>query len=109
MRKRNIRVWARLTEDEHNILMRRIRKTVLSKEAYIRSVLLGSVPREKPDERFYAIMSNLSDIAHSTSQLAREAVNLGIIDAPMLQREAEKWSQFQLAVRRAFLLPDRIV
>ena len=106
MRKRCVRIWARLTEDELETITRRIRKTGLSREAYIRSVLLGSVPREKPDERFYAIMGDLAVIARNAGQLAKSAAELGI-DALALQREADNWSRFQLEVRQKFLMPDK--
>lgn len=108
MRKRNIRIWARLTEEEYEIITSRIQKTGVSKEAYIRSVLLGRVPREKPDERFYDVMRELSGMANNTNQLARKANAFNSIHARMLQREAEKWSRFQLDVRREFLLPEKL-
>ena len=108
MRKRSIRIWARLNEKEFDIILRRVKKTGLSREAYIRSVLLGSVPREKPDERFYAIMRDLSDIANNANLLVQSAAAKGSIDAGTLQGEAEKWSQFQLDVRREFLLPEKL-
>ena len=108
MRKRNIRVYARLTEEEYDTVARRIRKTGLSSEAYIRSVLLGSVPKEKPDERFYAVMRELSGIANDTSRLAWKAVSSGFADAWMLLEAAEKWSRFQVDVRREFLLPEKL-
>ena len=106
MRKRGVRIWARLTEDELEAITHRIRKTGLSREAYIRSVLLGSVPREKPDERFYAIMGDLAVIARNAGQLAKNAAELGI-DALALQREADNWGRFQLEVRQKFLMPDK--
>jgi hypothetical protein len=85
-----------------------MQKTGLSREAYIRSILLGSVPREKPDDRFYAVMRDLSGIANNANQLARAAAAFGVVDTRRLQREAEKWSQFQLDVRRVFLLPEKL-
>ena len=108
MRNRNNRVWARLTDEEFDVIMRRIRKTGLSREAYIRSVLLGSVPREKPDERFYSIMRDLTGMANNAAQLARNAAAFGSIDARMIQGEAEKWSKFQVDVRREFFLPSKL-
>ena len=109
MRKRNIRLWTRLSEEEFAVITRRIQKTGLSREAYIRSILLGSVPKEKPDERLYAIMRLLPVIANSVSQLARKAAVFGFSDVLMIQQEAEKWSRFQTDVRRALLLPEKIV
>ena len=109
MRKRNIRIWARVSEQENEIIKNRIKKTGLSREAYIRCLLLGTIPREKPDDRFYDVMRDLHGICNNANQLARKAATLGFIDAPFYKREAEKWSQFQLEVRQAVLLPDNVV
>ena len=106
MRKRNIRLCVRLSDDENNIITDRIKKTGLSKEAYLRSILLGSIPKEKPDNRFYAIMKDLSGIANTTNQLARRANATGSIHSHTLQTEAEKWSRFQTTMREAILLPE---
>jgi len=97
-----------MNEREAEVLYKCVKKSGLSRESYIRTVLSGSVPREKPDDRFYAVMRDLSAIANNVSQLARKATVFGSIDAPMLQSEAGKWAGFQLDVRRAFLLPEKL-
>jgi len=109
MRKRNVRVWARLDEGEFDAIMRRVRRTGLSREAYIRSVLLGSVPREKPDERFYSLMNELGGMAASVGRLSRNAATFSPADAQMLKSEADKWGRFQLEVRRSVLLPEKLL
>jgi len=107
MRKRNIRLCVRLSDAESNIVESRIQKTGLSKEAYMRSVLLGSIPREKPDDRFYEMMKDLSSLANSANQLARKAILLGSISSSIILTEAEKWSKFQTYIREAYLLPEK--
>ena len=108
MRKRNNRLWVHLSDDEFAVVKRCIKKTGLSKEAYIRSVLLGSIPKEKPDERFYAMMKDLSGIANNVNQLARKANTFGSMNSRSLQNEAEKWSKFQTEMREIILLPEKI-
>ena len=97
-----------LSDDEFAIVKHHTKKTGLSKEAYIRSVLLGSIPKEKPDERFYAMMKDLSGIANNVNQLARKANTFGSINSRSLQNEAEKWSKFQTEMREIILLPEKI-
>ena len=108
MRKRNNRLWVHLSDDEFAVVKQRISKTGLSKEAYIRSVLLGNIPKEKPDERFYSAMKDLALIANNVNQLARKANAFGLIHSRMLQVEAEKWGKFQTEVREAVLLPEKM-
>lgn len=109
MRKRSIRVWTRLSESEYETVTSRVKKTGLSREAYIRDMLLRHFPKEKPDDRFYAVMRELSAIGNNVNQLARKAAALGFVDAPFYKQEAEKWDAFRLEIRRKFLLPDKEV
>jgi len=109
MRKRNIRIWARVTEAENEIISKQIKKTGLSREAYIRCLLLGTVPKEKPDEQFYAAMQELSAINNSIKTLVRMAACTNTIDASLLEREAENWRSFRMEVKRRFLEPDKLV
>lgn len=60
---------------------------------------------EKPDSEFYQIMRELSAIGNRINQLAVKANALGFVDTPMLNEEAKKWRQFQMDVRRKYLLP----
>ena len=90
MSKRNI---------EKHILMNKAEAQDLQKKAY--------EPREKPDERFYDVMRELSAIGNNINQLAAKANTLGFVDAPQLKKEAERWHKFQADVERTFLRPDK--
>ncbi|MGN8734932.1 MobC family plasmid mobilization relaxosome protein, partial [Fusicatenibacter saccharivorans] len=70
-------------------------------------LLKGYEPREKPDERFYDVMRELSAIGNNINQLAAKANTLGFVDAPQLKKEAERWHKFQADVERTFLRPDK--
>lgn len=62
----------------------------------------GYEPREKPDERFYDVMRELSAIGNNINQLAAKANTLGFVDVPQLKKEAERWHKFQADVERTF-------
>lgn len=57
------------------------------------------------DERKYGVA--LSAIGNRINQLAAKANALDFIDTPMLREEAKKWHDFQLDVRKKYLLPKR--
>ena len=63
---------------------------------------------EKPDPEFYRIMRELSAIGNRINQLAAKANALNFIDTPMLREEARKWHDFQLDVRKKYLLPRKV-
>jgi hypothetical protein len=105
MRKRNIGVYFRLDKSEMQDLQKKVKKSGLSKETYIRQTLAGKTLHEKPDEEFYKAIRDLSAIGNRVNQLAAKANALQFIDAPLLREEAKKWAIFQEDIRKHFLLP----
>lgn len=95
MRKRNIQKIVRLSRDEAQDLQKKAKKACLSEAGLIRLLLRGYEPREKPDERFYDVMRELSAIGNNINQLAAKANTLGFADATQLKKEAERWHKFQ--------------
>ena len=108
MRKRNIRMSVRLSEDEFAIVKPRVDSTGLSIEACLRNLLSGFLPREKPDEEFYAAMRMLAGIANNINQLARHTNMYDSDIARILYNQADEWGRLQVELRERFLLPEKI-
>lgn len=106
MRKRNVQILFRLTDGEAEQLNDLVRKSGRSKEAFLRDMVKGYRLCEKPDPEFYQIMRELSAIGNRINQLAAKANALGFVDAPMLREEAKKWHEFQIDIRKRYLLPQ---
>lgn len=107
MRKRNIQKIVRFSRDEAQDLQKKAKKACLSEAGLIRLLIRGYEPREKPDERFYDVMRELSSIGNNINQLAVKANTLGFVDAPQLKKEAERWHKFQADIERTYLRPDK--
>lgn len=107
MRKRNIQKIVRFSRDEAQDLQKKAKKACLSEAGLIRLLLRGYEPREKPDERFYDVMREISSIGNNINQLAVKANALGFVDAPQLKKEAERWHKFQADIERTYLRPDK--
>lgn len=107
MRKRNIQKIVRFSRDEAQDLQKKAKKACLSEAGLIRLLLRGYEPREKPDERFYDVMRELSSIGNNINQLLVKANALGFVDAPQLKKEAERWHKFQADIERTYLRPDK--
>ena len=95
------------TPEEEAEFRRKVALTGLPQSSVIRMLIKGYEPREKPDERFYDVMRELSAIGNNINQLAVKANTLGFVDAPQLKKEAERWHKFQADVERTFLRPDK--
>ena len=107
MSKRNIEKHILMNKVEAQDLQKKAKKACLSEAGLIRLLLKGYEPREKPDERFYDAMRELSAIGNNINQLAAKANSLGFVDAPQLKKEAQRWHKFQADVERTFLRPDK--
>ena len=107
MRNRKVQILFRLTDDEAEKLHELVRKSGRSREAFLREMVKGYRLCEKPDPEFYKIMRELSAIGNRINQLAAKANALGFVDTPMLNEEARKWHEFQIDIRKKYLLPRR--
>ncbi|MGI6041265.1 MAG: plasmid mobilization protein [Candidatus Alectryocaccobium sp.] len=107
MRKRNIDKHIWFSRAEAQELQRKAKKACLSEAGLIRLLIKGYEPKEKPDDRFYDVMRELSAIGNNINQLAAKANTLGFVDAPLLKSEAEKWNKFQSEIERRYLRPEK--
>ena len=107
MRKRNEDKHIWFDRQEAQDLQKKAKKACLTEAALIRLLIRGYEPRENPDERFYAAMRELSAIGTNINQLAIKANALGFVDSQMLKNEALRWHQFQAAIEREFLRPEK--
>ena len=105
MNKRNIEIKVRLNRKEAEALNKRVKKSRLSREGYIRHLINGSVPRDAPPPDYYAMMRELYRIGDSLNQVAQRAHTLNIID---VQRYDAGVREFEDAVKKitdAVVLP----
>lgn len=107
MSKRNIEKHILMNKAEAQDLQKKAKRACLSEGGLIRLLLRGYEPREKPDERFYDVMRELSAIGNNINQLAAKANALGFIDTPMLKNEALRWHKLQAAIEREYLRPEK--
>ena len=106
MKRRTVKKQFWFSRDEAQDLQKKAKKTCLTEAALVRLLVRGYEPKERPDERFYDVMRQLSSIGNNINQLASKANALGFIDAPMLKAEALRWHKFQADIEREFLRPQ---
>ena len=94
--KRNIEIKVRLNRKEADSLFKRVKKSLLSREAYLRHLINDMVPQEAPPPDYYAMMQQLYRIGNSLNQIAQKAHTLNVID---VQRYDAAYRQFETAVK----------
>ena len=73
MKRRTVKKQFWFSRDEAQDLQKKAKKTCLTEAALVRLLVRGYEPRERPDERFYDTMRQLSSIGNNINQLARKA------------------------------------
>lgn len=96
-----------MTREDAEELRRKAESSCLTEAGLIRILLRGYCPKERPDDRFFEMMNQLSAISNNINQLAKKANSLNFIDAPMLYREAQEWQDFRSEIMRRFIYPDK--
>ena len=107
MRKRNIAILFRLNRKEAEALDKRVKKSGLNREAYLRQLINGLVPRNAPPPDYYSMMRELHQIGNNLNQIAQKAHVLNVIDVQRYDREVRKFRQAVEQITAAVVLPSR--
>ena len=96
MRKRNVHIQFWLNRKEAEALDKKVRRSGLSREAYLRHLIDGVVPQDAPPPDYFSMMRELHGVANNLNQIAQKAHTLNVID---VQRYDTAVSQFEAAVK----------
>jgi len=108
MRKRNIQVMTHLNSKEYQALMKKVRKTGLSREAYIRQLMNGYAPREMPPPDYHGMMRELNAIGNNIHQIAARANATGFFLAEEYELRYRQLMEKVLAIQAAVTLPEKL-
>lgn len=105
MRKRNIHIQFWLDKGEAQSFDKKVKRSGLSREAYLRHLVNGVVPNDAPPPDYYSMMRELHSIGNNLNQIAQKAHILNVLD---VQRYDDNVRLFERAVKtitNAVLLP----
>lgn len=108
MRKRNFRVQVRLSEREYKKFLGKVKRSGLSREAYLRHLINGVVPQETPSPDYYAFMERLYQVGNLLEQISRQAQNLGVVDTSQYKKAVGQFHQLVEDITTAVILPRRM-
>jgi hypothetical protein len=107
MRKRNFRAQVWLNEAESQRMHDNAKKTGLSQENYLRSLINGYTPKELPPVDFYNMIRELRAIGGNINQLVAKANTTGYVDEAGFEREAMHLRKAILEIQKAVTLPEK--
>jgi hypothetical protein len=107
MRTREKQVIFRTTYDEYNELKEKADNVGLSISDFIRTLVSGFEPREKPPLEFYEAIKQIRAVGNNINQIARLANSTGIVDELACRKQYDNLNQLVLEIKREYLLPKK--
>lgn len=108
MRRRNIEIKIRLNQKEASILDKHVILSGLTREAYLRQLISGYIPKPSPPPDFHQFTEEIHRVGNALTAIAMQAHEQNIIDTVKYDQEV---AAFRIAVKSildAVLLPDKI-
>lgn len=109
MRRRNVAILFRLDTREAKCLDDKVRLSGLSREAYLRQLISGVVPRNAPPPNYYAMMKELHRIGNNLNQIAQKAHALNVVDVQRYDKEMQRFHEAVRIITEAVVLPEKAV
>lgn len=108
MNNRTIEIKVRLNQKEADVLNERVKKSRLSREAYLRHLINGLMPQDAPPPDYYAMMKELYKIGNNLNQIARKAQSLNMIDVSLYKKAVGEVETAVKEITAAVILPRQL-
>lgn len=108
MRKRNVAVLFRLNRKEAENLDKKVKKSGLNREAYLRHLIQDVVPRDAPTPDYYSMMRELHKIGNNLNQIAQKAHVLNVMDVQRYDKEVRLFEDAVRRITEAVVLPEKM-
>ena len=109
MRNRNIKINIFLNEEENKILNEKVKKFGLNKSEFFRKIILDYQLKEKPDEKFYEVLSQLRGMATNLNQIARACNRYGYVNNDKYIPLAHKIEDLVLSLQEVYVVSQKKV
>ena len=96
----------RLNRKEAEALDKKVKKSGLSREAYLRHLISGVVPRDAPPPDYYSMMRELHRIGNNLNQIAQKAHILNVLDVQRYDRDMRMFEDTVKKITEAVVLPE---
>ena len=107
MRSRRIKKQIWLSDEEDYIMKCNAESVGMNSSDYIRHLILGYKPKEKPSAQFYEDIKGIRNIGNNINQIARIANARGVVDVPHLKKEIDKLDRLIIELKNEYLRPDK--
>ena len=108
MENRRIEVKCRLNRKEVDSLNKRVKKSGLSREGYLRSLINGYIPTDAPSPDYFAMMKELHYIGVNLNQIAQKAHLINVLDVKRYDENVALLNKAIVSITNAVMLPRKM-
>ena len=108
MAEKKVEIKVRLTKKEAARLQTLVKRTGLSREAYLRHLINGVVPQEIPPPDYYAFMERLYQVGNLLEQISHQAQAMGVVNTVQYEEAVGQFHQLVEDITEAVILPRRM-
>ena len=106
MRKRNCRVVVYFSKDELDALTKKIRKSRLSREGFIRAALADKEIKDGPTADVPVLIQEVRRVGSNLNQIMKRANAIGLLDVPQLRKELVDLRMVEKLIVDSYTMPD---
>jgi hypothetical protein len=108
MQNRSIEIKFRLNKKEAETLNKRVKKSGLSRESYLRHLIADLVPTDAPPPDYYTMMRELHAIGTNLNQVAQKSHALNVLDVKRYDDNAAALNKAVVEITNAVMLPRKM-
>ena len=108
MQNRTVEVKCRFNRKEADALNKRVKKSGLSREGYLRQLINGLVPTDAPPPDYFSMMKELHAIGTNLNQIARKAHVLNAVDVKRYDENVAALNRAVVSITNAVMLPRKL-
>lgn len=107
MRNRRIKKQIWLNDDEAFLLKERADAVSMDASNYIRHLIVGYKPKEKPPLEFYDNFKEIRRIGKNINQIARLASSTGKVDMLYFKKQTDMLNNLIIEIKNKYLRPEK--
>ena len=108
MIKRDVEIKFRLYKKEADALNKRVKKSGLSRESYMRHLVKNLIPTDAPPPDYHAMMKELRAIGANINQIAQKAYVLNVVDTKRYFDVIAALDKAVVGITNAVMLPRKL-
>lgn len=96
----------RLNRKEAEALDKKVKKSGISREAYLRHLITGVVPKDAPPPDYYSMMRELHKVGNNLNQIAQKAHTLNVIDVKRYDEAVREYEAVVKLIMEVVVMPQ---